>query len=103
MPQNYDELKDILNDLNPLESGGHVNVIKGVEWSENASDFIFYIYDPWCGGTEETFTYSQLLFNASLDLNNQLCVDFWFPTTVTKTDYSQNTILLGAFTCDFAS
>ena len=100
-PTTLDELVAALNNLNP-NVGGHVTVITGITWSTTEQCYIYTVNDPWSGGSQVQYTYGELLFDAVYS-GGQYEVSFWFPTVVTKTEYSNKTLIENIIGKDYSS
>lgn len=85
-PNTTDELLTMIQSLNP-NSGGHVTVIVGAEWSSAEQRYMYTVYDPGDGGKRYNYTYDDLLFEMVVNGDNYRFT-CWFPTVVTKTEYS---------------
>jgi len=96
-----EELVAALGNLNP-NTWGHVTVIVGAEWSASEQCFIYTENDPWVGGSQVQYTYSELLSNTVYN-GTTYEISFWFPTVVTKTDYSNKPLLEEVFGKDYSS
>ena len=101
-PNSISELIDVLGDLDP-NSSGHVTVIVAAQWSITEQCYIYTVNDPWNGGSQLQLTYEELLFNVTSLSNNRYEITAWFPTVVTKTDYSYNTLLEDISGVDYSS
>lgn len=100
-PTTLDELITALENLNP-NAGGHVTVIVGVKWSSVEQCYIYTVNDPWEGGSQLQYTYEELLSNV-VYCGGEYEVSFWFPTVVTKTDYSGKTLIENIIGNDYSS
>ena len=101
-PSTIEELTAALANLNP-NVGGHVTVIVGAQWSTSEQCYKYTVYDPWDGGKQDSFTYSELIYNANKNANGSYTVSFWLPTVITKTSYSDKTILEEIVGKDYSS
>ena len=93
-------LLSFITELNP-SLGGHVNVISGIKWDEANQCCTYRISDP--AGTIEWLTYEELVFQTTYDGKKTYTSSVWYPTVVTKTEYSNNTILGNIFSRDYSS
>jgi hypothetical protein len=87
------ERRELLLSMDPTTTatgvGGHVIVIKGVNWCEENECYVFTINDPSDARTY-TLTYQQLSFDYDYNTHK---LNIWFPTVVVKTDYCEKTLL----------
>lgn len=101
MSESETDLTEILNGLD-VNTGGHVTVISNAEWSTNKQCYVYTVLDPAYPGSIELFTYSELILNFT-EINNGVYITLWFPTVVTKTEYSNKTLLGEIFGVDYNS
>lgn len=100
-PTTIDEFIEALSNLDP-NVGGHVTVIVGVTWSSTEQCYIYTVNDPANGGSQIQYTYMDLLFNID-NSDGKSEIYFWFPTVVSKTDYSRKTLIENIVGKDYSS
>lgn len=101
LPDSEDELIDILEILD-VSVGGHVTVISAAEWIMTDECYIYTVMDPNGVGTKKYLTYNELIFDYTTSAD-QYYVRFWFPTVVTKTEFSDKTLIEEILSTDFNS
>ena len=84
-------LSAVIRNLTP-ETGAHVTVIKGFSWSEEDEQVMYTVYDPWAGGSIVEYTYTEMMFLVE-QINSTYEANFWVPSVVKKTYYSEETFL----------
>ena len=100
-PNNVKEAIEALSNLD-LQKGGHVTVIVGAKWSSSKQCYLYTVNDPEGTNLHNQYTYQELVYNSTYK-DGKYEVSFWFPTVVTKTEYSNKTTFGDILSEDYSS
>ena len=100
-PSTLEEWAEQLGNFNP-NIGGHVTVIVGAEWSDDDQCYYYIVYDPWKRGEKYRYSYNDLCYKTTYE-NERYKTSVWYPTVVTKTEYSNKTFLEEIIGFDYSS
>ena len=110
-PVTNDNLEETLTNNSENLFSGHVIVVTGCRWDSDEGQYIFTINDPWTYQEDQNgnqiniyesevdieenkyeMSYGDLIFENEMK-ETYFSATLWFPTVVTKTDFSGKTIL----------